>query len=204
MTVRTLKTETGICYYCTFTCYKWLPLFELTKIHDAIYRWFDYLVENGHQIVGFVIMNNHMHCIIHIKKGGPTINRIIGNAKRLLAYEIVERLKNIKREDILHIMQEGVSDKEKLKGDKHKVFEASFDGKECFTYDFLIEKLRYIHNNPVKAGLVTFPEEYIHSSAKFYFTNEQGIYPVTHFIEIFDGREVYEFSIGIKKKDSQE
>ena len=30
-------------------------------------------------------------------------------------------------------------------------------------------------------------ENYIHSSAKFYMTGEQGIYPVTHFVEVYEG-----------------
>jgi len=30
------------------------------------------------------------------------------------------------------------------------------------------QKLQYIHDNPVKAGIVEFPEQYIYSSAKDY------------------------------------
>ena len=33
------------------------------------------------------------------------------------------------------------------------------------------QKLNYIHNNPVKAGLCELPEEYKYSSAKFYELN---------------------------------
>ena len=51
-----------------------------------------------------------------------------------------------------------------------------------------------MHLNPVKAGLIITPEEYIHSSAKYYSTGEQGIYPVTHFVEVFEGKKAFEFS----------
>jgi hypothetical protein len=30
------------------------------------------------------------------------------------------------------------------------------------------EKIHYIHNNPVEAGLVNYPEEYLYSSARDY------------------------------------
>ena len=39
-----------------------------------------------------------------------------------------------------------------------------------------IQKMEYIYNNPVIAGLCTYPEQYKYSSAKFYFTGEHGIY----------------------------
>ena len=30
-------------YYCTFTCYDWLPLFEMVNGYDMVYKWFDQL-----------------------------------------------------------------------------------------------------------------------------------------------------------------
>ena len=29
-------------YFITFTCYKWMPLIELTNSYDLVYNWFDY------------------------------------------------------------------------------------------------------------------------------------------------------------------
>ena len=39
---------------------------------------------------------------------------------------------------------------------------------ECFTEDFTFIKLNYIHQNPVRAGIVEDAEEYIYSSAANY------------------------------------
>lgn len=36
------------------------------------------------------------------------------------------------------------------------------------------QRLEYIHNNPVVAGFVEIPEEYVFSSAKNYYTDEKG------------------------------
>ena len=41
----------------------------------------------------------------------------------------------------------------------------SFD---LFTEKVFLQKLQYIHNNPVKAGMCKFPEEYKYSSANTY------------------------------------
>ena len=43
---------------------------------------------------------------------------------------------------------------------------------ELFTSSVFNQKLNYVHNNPVKAGLCEFPEEYYFSSASFY---EKGV-----------------------------
>ena len=40
------------------------------------------------------------------------------------------------------------------------------------------QKTDYIHLNPSKARLVKLPEEYKHSSARYYYTRELGVYPV--------------------------
>ncbi len=39
---------------------------------------------------------------------------------------------------------------------------------ELFTTDFTNQKLDYIHNNPVRAGIVENPEDYLYSSARNY------------------------------------
>ena len=41
--------------------------------------------------------------------------------------------------------------------------------KECFSPEFTLQKLHYIHRNPVEAGIVEKPEEYLYSSAKDYY-----------------------------------
>jgi hypothetical protein len=37
-------------------------------------------------------MPNHFHAILYFPKTGYDLNKIIGNGKRLIAYEIIERL----------------------------------------------------------------------------------------------------------------
>jgi hypothetical protein len=62
----------------------------------------------------------------------------------------------------------------------HEVFEPSFDWKECRSSRFINQKLNYVHDNPCRGkwNLVSSPVDYVHSSAKFYFTGEQGVYEV--------------------------
>ena len=63
----------------------------------------------------------------------------------------------------------------------------NFDDK-CFTKEFIWQKLNYIHQNPVRGKwmLVANAIDYLHSSAKYYYTQMQGIYPMLNFFELND------------------
>lgn len=68
-----------------------------------------------------------------------------------------------------------LSEREKKKGQRHKVFIESFDSKAIYSEKFLFQKIDYIHHNPVK-GKWCLVDDYInyeHSSASFYM---KGIY----------------------------
>ncbi len=174
-------SESGI-YFVTFTNYKWLPLFDRTNGYDIVYKWFDYLKTKGHYISGYVIMPNHVHALIGFHPTDKSINTIVGNGKRFMAYDIVERLKESGNEELLSILSEGVTASDRRKGAQHEVFKDSFDLKLCYSYKFLKQKLDYIHSNPVskKWNLAKDVTEYKHSSARYYLTGEQGIYEVLH------------------------
>ena len=75
----------------------------------------------------------------------------------------------------LAILEQAVTDAERRRNKKHRVFEISSDIKACYTEKFLEQKLNYIHYNPLqeKWKLASLPEEYFHSSAAFYITGQQ-------------------------------
>ena len=164
-----------------------MHLFKITDLYDEIYKWFDILTKRNHQISGFVIMPNHLHMIIYVAEDKSTINTILGNGKRFLAYEIVRRLETEKREDILQILSSHVTPSERKRSKKHRVFEVSSDIKPCYTDKFLLQKLEYIHANPVtgKWELADSAEKYLHSSAAFYELNlEHPKIKITHYNDV--------------------
>lgn len=186
MTVRKKIEDPNGVYFITFTCANWLPLFELADGYDAVYKWFDYLKEQKHHIVAYAIMPNHVHVMIAFSTVSNTINTIVGNGKRFMAYELVKKLKDKGYDILLHEMASWVNKTGQLQNKKHQVFEPSFDRKECFSISFMKQKADYIHMNPCKAGLADLPEEYKHSSAKYYYTGIQGVYPVITYMELQD------------------
>lgn len=53
---------------------------------------------------------------------------------------------------------------------------------ELFTEAVFMQKLEYIHHNPVKAGLVNNPEDYHYSSASFYQNGTDHFDILTHYL----------------------
>jgi hypothetical protein len=187
MPVRKAITEKDGVYFITFTCTNWLPLFKICNAYNTVYNWFNHLKEQGHYIIGYVIMPSHVHAIIAFVNTSKSINTTIADGKRFIAYELIKRLKENNRNLILNELNNDLNNTEKKEGKLHGVFETSFDWKECRTEKFIQQKLNYIHWNPCKGNkLVELPEQYIHGSAKFYITGEQGIYAVTSFMELRD------------------
>ncbi len=184
---RKITNPDGV-YFITFTCYQWLHLIENTNSYDLVYNWFDHLKSKGHYIIGYVIMPNHIHALIAFRNTGKSINTIIGNGKRFMAYEIVKRL--VDRQDMrtIELLQSSVKATDRKRNKKHEVWEDSFDWKECISNEFIEQKLNYIHENPCreKWQLAEEPASYSYSSALFYLTGGQGLYEVFNYLALAD------------------
>ena len=150
MAVKYKHSEEFTTYFVTFTCYKWISLFEITNSYDIVYNWFNILKAGGIDIVGYVIMPNHVHTIIHFPSPGYNLNKIIGNAKRFMAYEIVNRLENSTNHKLLKELKSNLTSREINKGQKHKIFKDSFDAKPIYADKFLFQKSDYIPARPVR------------------------------------------------------
>ncbi len=184
---QTIPFTDGI-FSITFTCTQWLPLIEKVNGYDIVYNWFDHLKSKGHSFIGYVIMPNHVHAVIGFRRTFQTINTIIGDGKRFMAYEIIKRLKEKNETDLLKQLSSSVETERKKRKKQHDVWELSFDWKICETAKFITQKLDYFHDNPCigKCNLCSNPSDYVHSSAKFYITGEQGVYEVTDYAEVLD------------------
>ena len=157
-------------YFVTFTCYRWLPLIQLTAVYDEVYTFFSILNTSGHQVLGYVIMPNHVHLLLYFKNNGQSLNTIIGNGKRFIGYEIIARLKQQEADAVLAKLKEGVSKVKKVRAHLHQLWQGTFEVKECRTEPFVLQKLNYIHANPCsgKWRLSNATYEYEHSSVDYY------------------------------------
>lgn len=78
-------------------------------------------------------MPNHLHCILHFNKEIFSVIKTIGNAKRFMSYEIVNRLEKENNITLLNQPSNACTYRDKKKGQLHKVFKQSFEAKAFFS-----------------------------------------------------------------------
>src|ERR1700748_3151876 len=121
MPIRTQNEITENTWFITFTCYNWIPLFEITNSYDLVYNWLS-LIDEKYKIktVAFVVMPNHIHLLLYLPDGISNLNSIVSNGKRFMAYAIIQRLEKQGNHNLLFKLSAGCSERERAKGQKHK------------------------------------------------------------------------------------
>lgn len=157
-----------------------MSLISLADAYDLVYKWFDYLKSKGHSITGYVIMPNHIHVLIYFNGTSKSINTIIGDGKRFMAYGIIKRLQEKQETRTLSTLHLHLTASDYKKGQRYVVWKDSFDWKRCDTPAFVWQKLHYIHKNPCRGKwqLAENPAAYEHCSARYYLIGEHAAYVV--------------------------
>lgn len=75
-------------------------------------------------------MPNHLHAVIAFSNTDKSINTIVGNGKRFIAYEMLNGLKANHKDDILIELGNARNATEIKENKLYKVFETSFDWKQ--------------------------------------------------------------------------
>jgi REP element-mobilizing transposase RayT len=115
-------------------------------------------------------MNNHIHLIITTKTQEGNISSIIRDFKKFTSKAISKAIQEIpesRREWLLNAMS-----KEAKRIARATYYKLWKDDNHAVTIDGKIvgikERLNYIHQNPVRNGLVDEPWDYVYSSARDY------------------------------------
>ncbi len=125
MTVRKKIFVPNEYYFVTFTILGWKKVFVGEKYFKLVYKWFDYCRLNyGNKIGAYAIMPNHLHLIMKVSEKSPILSKLIQNAKRFLAYGIVDLLKQDKRGELLDYFADNA---ERRKKANYKIFEPRYD-----------------------------------------------------------------------------
>jgi REP element-mobilizing transposase RayT len=115
-------------------------------------------------------MTNHLHLIISAREPYQ-ISAIIRDFKEHTAKEVIRQIKEepeSRRYDFLKKFE--AAGKKDKRITKYKFWQPSNHAIELepFRPDIMDQKLNYIHYNPVEAGIVMSPQEYLYSSARDY------------------------------------
>ena len=150
-------------HYFTATNLEWKRLLTKEKYKDILIESMRFLVNDKRVIIyGFVIMDNHIHIIWHLQ----------ANKKR----EAIQRdflkytAQQIKKDMLINHPDDLGSFLVNAKDRKYQFWERNPLTVEIWSEKVLRQKLKYMHENPVRAGICRYPEQYKYSSALFYHT----------------------------------
>lgn len=162
--------------FFTATNLEWKPLLKQDKYKDIIISSMDFLVADKRVIIyAFVIMHNHFHIIWQMQ---PGIKRH-ALQRDFLKFTAQKIKKNMLRFDKKELLQFKVDAKDR----KFQFWERNPLSVDLWSREVLMQKLNYMHQNPVRAGLCNHAEEYKYSSAKFYKTGTDNWGFLTHFTD---------------------
>ena len=158
-------------YFMTFTFVGWIDLLSRKELRDLMVESLSYCQDHkGLVINAYVLMSSHMHMICRANEDSDGLSRIIQDFKKYTAKEIIKWIENDKREsraDWLKVVMKYHAKHQKNKS-TYQVWQRSNQPKSCLHPRFTLQKINYIHNNPVVAGYVDEPYEYVYSSARDY------------------------------------
>ena len=142
---------------------------------DIIVDSLKFLVADKRIILNaFAIMSNHIHLIWQ-----PTFAFTLSDIQASLLKHTAKELKR-------SLADKDASALETYRVNKHnrtyQFWKRESLSIELRTHAVFIQKLEYIHYNPVKAGLCINPEDYYYSSAKFYCTGIDDFGMLTHYL----------------------
>ncbi len=140
----------GVFHFITFSCYRRRPL-----LNGAVsYRIFEHELESvrkryGFVVAGYVLMPEHVHLLV--------------SETRLAALSIA-----------LQVLKQQTSRKLKSR-DAVQFWQQRYYDFNVYNPDKRIEKLQYMHRNPVRRGLVAKPEDWPWSSFRFHYLNDSSL-----------------------------
>jgi len=164
-------------YFVTTKAVNYLHIFQRDVIKRIIVDTFDcFRLRKRLKLYCFVIMPNHIHFIGQFTQNDP-LSDFMRDFKRQASDRILRQLKAERNAEAIRLLANKVEHPEKQ---NHKVWEDDYNAKDVFSSEFLEQKMNYIHNNPCQEHwkLSENPEEYLWSSARFYFTEESCIIPI--------------------------
>jgi putative transposase len=155
---------TGELHYITCSCYRrkrWLDTGTRRNLFLRILE--EVRQEHRFVVLGYVVMPEHFHLLISEPQVGDP-STAMQSVKQRFAQQVVRRRR--RRNNAQRALWETRP---------MPVWQPRFYDFNVWTERKRLEKLRYMHHNPVKRGLVQEPEQWLWSSFRYYRNAEAGL-----------------------------
>ncbi len=168
MSTKYKATELETSYFITCSVVDWIDLFTRLNHKQIIVEALDYCQKNkALDIYGWCLMPSHLHLICSSDE--HLISSIMRDFKTFTSKKLIKAIQEepeSRREWLLEQFSNAASKVKKKQN--FKVWQNGYHAKEIITNEFALQKLNYIHENPVKEGIIENAEDYVYSSARDY------------------------------------
>jgi putative transposase len=156
----------GYAHFITTSCYQRLPLLGKPQNRDLFLRVLEQVrVRYRFVVAGYVVMPEHVHLLLgEPPHGDPSV--VMQALKQGFARRLLSRLRAAASPQELSLWRAPL--------DHGRIWQPRFYDFVVFTEKKRVEKLRYMHRNPVKRGLVLEPQQWSWSSFPHYAYDEPG------------------------------
>jgi putative transposase len=146
-------------HFVTSPIVDWLPVFTTAGCCDILVGSFEYCRQHKQlRLYGWVVMENHFHAIL----SAPDLPAVMNDLKKFTARSLVEQLEREGRRWLLDRLQ-NLRQPHKTHSRYHACQEG-FHPQAILDDAMMIQKLEYIHHNPLRRGWVASPEHWRYSS----------------------------------------
>ena len=157
-------------YFVTFTVVYWLDVFTREEYRNILLESLRYCqAEKGLLVGAYCIMTNHVHLALGTT-GANKLEDIIRDFKSYTSRHIRKYMENnpqeSRKEWLLRMMQD--AGKQKTNNKDFQFWQQHNHPIELNTNEITQQRVNYIHNNPVVAGFVENPADWVCSSARDY------------------------------------
>lgn len=154
-------------YFLTFQIVGWVDIFTRKVYRDIVIDSFKFCQTNkALNLFAYVIMSNHVHLIA--QSGNGDLSGFIRDFKSFTGKQFkieIDQLTESRRDWMKMVFEFHAKFKKKQ---DFQFWTHENHAEPIYSQKFIVQKINYIHNNPVKSGLVTRPEDYLYSSARNY------------------------------------
>jgi len=184
--------ESGQCHFVTFSCYRRRPYFATAEVFDLFVRCLeDMRVRFDVCVYGYVVMPEHVHLLlsepaafacdcssqasqVSAQKAGANLGHLatLAEAMHYLKLSFAKRVRRLRAASSQVSAQRAGANLGHLPG---SFWEKRYYDRNVRDYCEFTAKLRYLHRNPVKHGLVLTPAEWKWSSFRHYALREIGV-----------------------------
>ncbi len=168
--------EDAVPHFVTFTVVGWVDVFSRVLYKDLIVESLRFCQEQkGLEIHAWVIMTNHLHLIISSKES--KLPDVVRDLKKYTSKQMLKAIETnneeSRKEWMLNLFAyagRNNSNNKDMQFWKQEYHPAILD-----TFEKYEQRMRYLHENPVRSGLVWEAWHYKYSSAIDYYKGEKGL-----------------------------